>query len=190
LRWISMCRHAIAITPVGPLGISLLARPIPTGRLFSQQQRPSPHVRWVGTHVRIFEACSAFTRVTACLLAMPPCGTLSRRLRRFCCLHRRSDSYRLERPSCRVGIAPTEEPHLFTAHGQATRSQRADRFPVQSSDQPQRLIHDDGSRSPGRSVVNALVSLHHTLGNESETSGERKRDRERKRDTKAGRVRY
>ncbi|MGO9918901.1 MAG: hypothetical protein ACLQIB_29915, partial [Isosphaeraceae bacterium] len=41
---------------------------------------------------------------------------LSRRLRRFRYLHRRPDSYRLERPSCRVGIAPTEDQHLFTAH--------------------------------------------------------------------------
>ena len=41
---------------------------------------------------------------------------VSRRLRRFRYLHRRSDSYRLERPSCRVGVAPTEDPHLFTAH--------------------------------------------------------------------------
>ena len=29
-------------------------------------------------------------------------------------LHRRPDSYRLERPSCRVGIAPTEDQHLFS----------------------------------------------------------------------------
>jgi translation initiation factor IF-1 len=28
----------------------------------------------------------------------------------------RSDSYRLERPRCRVGVAPTEDPRLFTAH--------------------------------------------------------------------------
>ena len=41
---------------------------------------------------------------------------LSRRLRRFCFLHRRSESYRQERPSCRVGIAPTEDQHLSTAH--------------------------------------------------------------------------
>ncbi len=41
---------------------------------------------------------------------------LSRRLRRFRFLHRRPDSYRLERPSCRVGIAPTEDQHL-TVHG-------------------------------------------------------------------------
>ena len=56
-------------------------------------------------------------------LALRPVGSLSRhathlsrRLRRFCYLHRRSDSYRLERPSCRVGIAPTEDQHLSTAH--------------------------------------------------------------------------
>src|SRR5271165_1469454 len=41
---------------------------------------------------------------------------LSRRLRRFCYLHRRSDNYRLERPSCLVGIATTEDQHLTTAH--------------------------------------------------------------------------
>jgi hypothetical protein len=40
---------------------------------------------------------------------------LSRRLRRFRYL-RRSDSYRLERPSCRMGIAPIEDQHLCTAH--------------------------------------------------------------------------
>ena len=60
----------------------------------------------------IFEACSAFTHVTACLLATSPSDVFSRRLRRFCHLHRRSDSYQLERPSCRMGIAPIEEPNL------------------------------------------------------------------------------
>jgi hypothetical protein len=42
--------------------------------------------------------------------------SLHRRLRRSCCLHRRSDCYRLERPSCRAGVAPAEDPSLFTAH--------------------------------------------------------------------------
>jgi hypothetical protein len=41
---------------------------------------------------------------------------LSRRLRRFRYLHHRSDSYWLERPSCQVGIAPTEDQHLSRAH--------------------------------------------------------------------------
>ena len=50
---------------------------------------------------------------------------LSRRLRRFRYLHRRSDSYRLERPSCRVGIAPTEDQHLSTAHTRSDLRQEA-----------------------------------------------------------------
>jgi hypothetical protein len=41
---------------------------------------------------------------------------LHRRLRRSRCLHRRSDCYRLERPSCRAGVAPAEDPSLSTAH--------------------------------------------------------------------------
>src|SRR5271156_3886195 len=41
---------------------------------------------------------------------------VSRRLRRLRYLHRRSDSYRPEQPSCRVGVAPTEDQHLCTAH--------------------------------------------------------------------------
>jgi hypothetical protein len=41
---------------------------------------------------------------------------LSRRLRRFCHLHRRSDSFWLERPSCHAGLTPAEDQHLDTAH--------------------------------------------------------------------------
>ena len=41
---------------------------------------------------------------------------LHRRLRRFRCLHRRSDCYRLERLRCRTGFAPAEDPSLSTAH--------------------------------------------------------------------------
>jgi hypothetical protein len=60
-------------------------------------QRPSPWCGRVGSHIGLFEACSAFTRVTACLLAGPLDGPFHRRLRRFRYLHRRSDCYRLER---------------------------------------------------------------------------------------------
>ena len=42
----------------------------------------------VGLHIGIFEACSAFTRVTACTLAWPPNrGSLNRRLQPFRFLH-------------------------------------------------------------------------------------------------------
>src|SRR5271166_5675798 len=54
------------------------------------------------------------SRETNCVPVSVP--HLSRRLRRFRYLHRHSDSYRLERPSCRAAIAPTEDQHLFTAH--------------------------------------------------------------------------
>jgi len=66
-------------------------------------------------------------------LALRPVGLpsrqserLSRRLRRFRYLHRRSDSYRLARLSCRVGLALTEDQHLtrFTKH---TRSDTLDK---------------------------------------------------------------
>ena len=46
----------------------------------------------------LFEACSAFTRVTACTLALPPIrGTLTRRLQPFRYLHDCSGCFRLER---------------------------------------------------------------------------------------------
>jgi hypothetical protein len=63
----SVCPHAIANTPVGPL-----ARVASRGRTLDclcQGRRPSPNNRRVGSHITAFEACSAFTRVTACGLA-------------------------------------------------------------------------------------------------------------------------
>ena len=41
------------------------------------RRRPSPSSRWVGSHIRSFEACSAFTQITACQLAEPPSGPFS-----------------------------------------------------------------------------------------------------------------
>ena len=57
--------------------------------------------------------------ITACRLAASPRAThLSRGLRRLRYLHRRSDSYRLERPSWRARISLADDQHLprFTAH--------------------------------------------------------------------------
>ncbi len=60
LRWFSSCTHAVATTPTGPLdGVARLV----------QQCQPSPFGRRVGSCIRLFEACSAFTHVTACVLA-------------------------------------------------------------------------------------------------------------------------
>ena len=52
----------------------------------------------VGLRIVLFEACSAFTRVAACTLALPPIrDTLIRRLQPLRYLHDCSDCFRLER---------------------------------------------------------------------------------------------
>jgi hypothetical protein len=58
------CVHAVATTPAQRLGVSLLTHPsrISLPRYGSQ----------VGLRIVLFEACSAFTRVTACTLALSP----------------------------------------------------------------------------------------------------------------------
>ena len=69
-------------------------------------RRPRPTFRGlVGCSLALRPACSRDRR----------CGPLRRRLRRLRYLHRRSDCYRLERTSCRVGVTPTEDLYLFTA---------------------------------------------------------------------------
>src|SRR6516164_7087941 len=105
--------------PGGPLGSDRswdgLFHPFPV----PQRRRPSPSECKVG-------ATLVVSRPARRSRVLRPVGSpsrhatrLSRRLRRFCRLHRRSDSYRLERPSCRVGIAPTEDQHLSTARNRS-----------------------------------------------------------------------
>ncbi len=107
LRRVSLYRHAAAITPVGSLGH--IAQLI-------QRQRPSPSLWRVGSHIVRFEACSAFTHVAACLLAEPPKAAL---------YIEGSGSFVTSTAApiatgwseiCRVGLAPTENSRLFTAH--------------------------------------------------------------------------
>jgi len=62
-----------------------------------QRRRPSPKLGWVGSRIMSFEACSAFTRVTACSLAESPCDPLHRRLRLLRYLGNHSDCYWPER---------------------------------------------------------------------------------------------
>ncbi len=81
--------HAAATTPTKPL--DCVAH-------YAQRWQPSPNDRRVGLRIIIFGACSAFTRVAACMFAGPPkaaryIGVL--RLLRH--LYSRSDCYRLER---------------------------------------------------------------------------------------------
>ncbi len=86
----SSCRHAVANTPAESSG-ALFARFPKNGSL------PRIHGR-IGFRITLSEACSAFTLVTACLLAKSPGVTLyTEGFSRFVCLHDCSDCYRLER---------------------------------------------------------------------------------------------
>ena len=67
LPWISLVSHAVVITPVGPLVCVASWGGLPPFPFASDCGLPR---LWrVGFHVKPFEACSTFTRVTACELA-------------------------------------------------------------------------------------------------------------------------
>jgi hypothetical protein len=68
--------------------------------------RPSPKPGRVGSCISLFEACLAFTHVTACTLAKSPSDSLHQRLQQFRYLHCCSDCYRVERTSSRAGLPP------------------------------------------------------------------------------------
>src|SRR5271166_2410353 len=77
----------------------------------------------VGLHIVLFEACSAFTRVTACTLARPPIrGPLYRRLQPFRHLHDCSGCFRLERVAGWASHHWKAPP--FTAHTHVGPSQQ------------------------------------------------------------------
>src|SRR5262249_54622861 len=78
----------------------------------------------VGLHIVLFEACSAFTRVTACTLALSPIRDT----------HSEGFSYfvtSIAAPvasgwsGCRVGLAPTGKRRLITAHTPCRHSPRS-----------------------------------------------------------------
>jgi hypothetical protein len=84
-------------------------RGVPRSRQRTRQRlRPSPYECKVDDHIGRFRACSTFAHVTARLIAGPPRGPLSRRLRRFRYLHHRSDSFRPERTRGRGEWVPLE----------------------------------------------------------------------------------
>ena len=86
------CVHAVATTPAQRLGVLF--------RSSSPSRSSLPRKgRRVGLRIVLFEACSAFTRVTACTLAPSPIrDALSRRLLPLRYLHSCSGCFRLERP--------------------------------------------------------------------------------------------
>jgi hypothetical protein len=59
-----LCLHAVANTPAGLMEFCSLVR--------FHKLRPSPKPGRVGSCINVFEACSAFTHVTACMLAKSP----------------------------------------------------------------------------------------------------------------------
>src|SRR6202040_4420034 len=69
----------------------------------------------VGLHIVLFEACSAFTHVAACTLALSPIrDTLTRGFSHFVTSMTApvASGWR----GCRVGVAPTGKRRLVTAH--------------------------------------------------------------------------
>jgi hypothetical protein len=169
LRWISVCGHAIVSTPVGSV-VSVAAPESSSGNFPTDGGLPQPISGSAPT--------LNFSRIAQRSLALRPACSLnrhaahvSRRLRRLCRLHRRSDSYRLERPSCRAGIAPAEDPRLVTAHNwvRSRRDARLRRCPapsigvgfVRPRDPPNQARTEGGSTSQ---VVNLKsFTIHHRL---------------------------
>ena len=86
------------------------------------EQRPSPSDRRVSSHITCFEACSAFTHVTACMLAGSPYATLCHRSvsAKFVASSHRSDCFRLERPFAGWDSHPLESA-VFARHTVTSR---------------------------------------------------------------------
>ncbi len=107
--------------PGGPLGSDRswggLFQPFP---IHPQRRRPSPSDCKVGVHIGRFEACSTFTRVTACRLAASP--------KRHICLEG-SDGFVSSTaapiatgwsdPVAGWELHPLKSQHLFTAHNRS-----------------------------------------------------------------------
>src|SRR5450759_4307426 len=71
----------------------------------------------VGLRIVLFEACSAFTRVAACTLALPPIrDTLIEGFSHF--VTSMTAPIASGWSGCRVGLAPTGKRRLYTAHTQ------------------------------------------------------------------------
>ena len=64
--------HAVLNTPVDRIRCSLVGELRVPARVSSLSMQPSPFAWRVGVHIFTFEACSSFTRVTACRVAHLP----------------------------------------------------------------------------------------------------------------------
>ena len=104
-RSISSSRHADAITPTEPLGAVAIS---PNGIGLPLNSGGS------ASAIISFEACSAFTRVSACLFARSPKVTFTRVLQRICYLLRRPDCFR---PSDRLAGWDSHPLKIADFHG-------------------------------------------------------------------------
>src|SRR5450631_3517558 len=76
----------------------------------------------VGLHIDLFEACSAFTRVAACTLALSPIrDTLIEGFSHF--VTSMTAPIASGWSGCRVGLAPTGKRRLSTAHAKSRHSE-------------------------------------------------------------------
>ena len=117
LRSISVYRHAVVNTPVARWVLIARGTAYSTRFPFIPSDGGLPHTdERSATTLDVSRPAQRSLAITACRLAESPKRPvcLEGSVRRFRYLHRRSDSYRLERPSCRVGIAPTEVPTPFS----------------------------------------------------------------------------
>jgi hypothetical protein len=107
------CVRAAASTPVQQLGVIFAHSP-------SRISLPRYGSR-VGLHIDFFEACSAFTRVAACTLALSPIrDTLIEGFSHF--VTSMTAPIASGWSDCRVGLAPTGKRRLCTAHAKSGRS--------------------------------------------------------------------
>ena len=106
LRLFSSFVHAITNTPVEPQ-VALHSL-----RLW---RRPSPSFCRVGFHIELFEACSAFTHVTACTFAKSLRTFYIEGFSRFVASTTAPIATGWSE-SCRAGFAPAEKQRLCTAH--------------------------------------------------------------------------
>jgi hypothetical protein len=84
--------------------------------------------RRVGLHIDLFEACSAFTRVAACTLALSPIrDTLIEGFSHF--VTSMTAPIASGWSDCRVGLAPTGKRSLCTAHATSSHSIAVPRGP-------------------------------------------------------------
>src|SRR5450432_826232 len=93
----------------------------------------------VGLHIDLFEACSAFTRVAACTLALSPIrDTLIEGFSHFVTSMTAPTASGWS--GCRVGLAPTGKRRLSTAHANSGHSQIRWNRDVRFSPHPEAVI--------------------------------------------------